>query len=235
MISNNILMICSYRYDLQGRMIAVESTTTISNNVKQQKVIEYNYKSTSSQFPEKCILPSGNEFKFLRDDSNEELFGIVTPKQHTHLFKLIPLMGKTLFHYRPPWIKNDEETPFYVVFNDIIAELMEETLLLPNGDSVMSSDNSVIGCQNSTSSNSVDKCHKIKHNVTDKISEIISTYEIEGNKEVISAYSRKILLIANLNSILVIKLTGFYVPFKILGHGQSISKFLYGGIWRYHY
>lgn len=191
MISNNILMICRYRYDLQGRMIAVKSTTTISNTVKQQKLIEYNYKSTSSQFPEKCILPSGNEFKFLREDPNEELFGIVTPKDHTHLFKFIPLMGKTLFYYRPPWIKN-EEKPFYFIFNDITDELKRETLLLPNGDSMKSSDNGVIGCRNSSSSNSVDEnCHKIEHHVTDRISKTISTYKIEENEEVIFAIARK--------------------------------------------
>ena len=181
-------------------MIAVKSTTTISNNVKQQTVIEYNYKSTSSQFPEKCILPSGNEFKFLREDRNEELFGIVTPKDHTHLFKLIPLMGKTLFYYRPPWIKT-EEKPFYFIFNDITDEVKGETLLLPNGDSIKSSDNGVIGCRNSSSSNSVDDCHKIEHNVTDRISKTISTYKIEENEEVIFAYARKILLNENINSV----------------------------------
>ena len=198
-------------------MIAVKSTTTISNNVKQQKVIEYNYKSTSSQFPEKCVLPSGNEFKFLRENRNEELFGIVTPKGQTHLFKLIPLMGKTLFYYRPPWIKN-EEKPFYFIFNDITDELKGETFLLPNGDSIKASDNGVIGCRNSSSSNLVDEnCHKIEHNVTDKISEIISTYKSKENEEVIFAYVRKVLLNDN-SPFLVILFSGFYVPFKISGH-----------------
>ena len=109
-------------------------------------------------------------------------------------------MGKTLFYYRPPWIKNEEKS-FYFIFNAITDESKGETLLLPNGDSIKSSDNGVIGCRNSSSSNSVDEnCYKIEHNVTDKTSEITSKYKIEENEEVFFAYARKILLTTNIIS-----------------------------------
>ena len=181
-----------YEYDFRGRMVAVQFTATSSNNVGTQKEMRYSYKSASSKYPEKLILPSHNEFKFQREVNNEELFGIVTPKHQSHRFQLIPLMGKTLFYYRPPWIKSNQR-PYHFVFNDITTDLMGETLILPNGDSIFKSHESVVGCQNVTISRSMEKCYTITFNVSHERSEISSSYKTEQEGKVIfrllSAYS----------------------------------------------
>ena len=166
-------------------MILVKFATTGSNNVKRQIETRYHYKSSSSQFPEKCVIPSGNEFEFLRDDHNEELFGIVTPKRQKHVFQLIPLMGKTLFYYRPPWITYNEKS-YYFVFNDVTANLMDETFLFPNGDSIFTTNQKITACWHDNSFNSLSKCHKIKINSTTKGSETVTEYDIEDNKKVSS-------------------------------------------------
>ena len=160
-------------------MIATKFTTKLPNNVKRQLETSYSYKSSTSQFPEKCTLPSGSEFMFLREDHNEELFGIVTPKQRKHLFQLIPLMGKTLFQYRPPWITSIGK-PYYSIFNDVTSNLKEETFIFPNGDFIFTNDKGVTGCSNTTDSSSLTKCHMIQINDTGKVSEISSAYEIEN-------------------------------------------------------
>ena len=166
-----------YNYDLQGRMIATTFKTKLSNDIVRQLETSYTYKSSISQFPEKCTLPSGSEFKFLRDDHNEELFGIVTPKQHKHLFQLIPLMGKTLFQYRPPWITSIEKA-YYFIFNDVTSKLKDETVIFPNGDSIVTNDEGATACFNKIELSSLNKCRTIQFNNTDKVSEISSTYEI---------------------------------------------------------
>ena len=158
-------------------MIGTKLTTKLSNNAIRQLETTYSYKSRISQFPEKCILPSGSEFTFLREDHNEELFGIVTPKQHMHQFQLIPLMGKSLFQYRPPWITSIEK-PYYLIFNDVTTVLQDETFIFPNGDYISTNDKGVTACFNSTELNSLKKCHMIQINNTGKPSKISSMYEI---------------------------------------------------------
>ena len=158
-------------------MIATTFKTKLSNDIVRQLETSYTYKSSISQFPEKCTLPSGSEFKLLRDDYNEELFGIVTPKQHKHLFQLIPLMGKTLFQYRPPWITSIEKA-YYFIFDDVTSKLRDKTFIFPNGDSIVSNDEGVTACFNKIELSSLNKCRTIQFNNTDKVSEISSTYEI---------------------------------------------------------
>ena len=159
-------------------MITTKFTTKLSNNILRQLETSYTYKSSVSQFPEKCILPSGSEFTFLREDHNEELFGIVTPKHHKHLFHLIPLMGKTLFQYRPPWIASIEK-PYYFIFNDVTSQLKDEAFIFPNGDSIVTNDKGVTACFSNTGLSSLNKCHTIQINDTNKVSEISSTHKLE--------------------------------------------------------
>ena len=164
-------------------MVAVKFSAMTSNDIQTQKEMRYSYKSDSSKYPEKVMLPSRNEFKFLREVNNEELFGIVTPKHHSHRFQIIPLMGKAVFYYRPPWMKNNQR-PYNFVFNDVTTDLMAETLLFPNGDSIFTSRDRVVGCQNVTDSRSMEKCYTITFNVSHEGSEILSSYEMEQEGKV---------------------------------------------------
>ena len=165
-------------------MTSVLHTTGAQNNVTKELVDHYEYKFPVSQYPDKQILPSGIKFQFLRDNRNEDLFGIVTPKNQNHIFSLIPLVGKTMFYYRPPWLLQEQRS-YRLLYNDIETESESQRLLFPNGNFIKSYTNTaVVACKNTTESESLDECYRITGNKTETLSETLSIYEMEANRKV---------------------------------------------------
>ena len=177
------LFIFRYGYDSNGRMVSVQFTTEMSDNRQIQAQKQYKYKNSTSQYPEKYILPSGNEFHFLRENKNEELIGVITPKQQNHMFRLLPLVGKTMLYYRPPWIDSEGNT-YRLVFNDIETSYSGQTLFFPSGNSINTYNGNVLGCINRTDLVPLDRCYTIKGNKTDQLFELVSQYETEEEGKV---------------------------------------------------
>jgi hypothetical protein len=148
----------------------------MSDNRQIQTHQQYKYKNSTSQYPERYILPSGNEFHFLRENGTDELIAVITPKQHNHIFRVIPLVGKTMFYYRPPWIASEDKT-YQLVFNDIETGYNGQTLFFPNGNFIKTFNGSVLGCINRTDVVPLNSCHTIKRNKTGQLFELVSQYK----------------------------------------------------------
>ena len=166
---------------MNGRMTSVRFSTTLSNQFQEHEEIHYRYKLPTSQYPEKQILPSGSEFQFLTENRNEDLYGIVTPKHQNHIFSLIPLVGKTMFYYRPPWL-NAGSKAYQLIFNEIETRLETEKLIFPNGNYIKLFNNSIVGCKNTTDPSFLNTCYIITSDKT--LTDISSTYQIEREGKV---------------------------------------------------
>lgn len=164
-------------------MTSVRFSTTVQSQFQEHEELHYTYKHQISQYPQKQILPSGNEFQFLRENRNEDLHGIITPKLKNHIFNLIPLVGKTMLYYRPPWL-NMETEAYKLIFNEIEAGGKTETLIFPNGNYIIAKNRRIVGCKGNAGPGLLSRCYTITSDESEESIVVLSNYKTESDGEV---------------------------------------------------
>ena len=204
-------------------MTSVRFSTTVSSQFQEHEEIHYSYKHQTTQYPQKQILPSGNEFQFLRENRNEDLHGIITPKLKNHVFNLIPLIGKTMFYYRPPWL-NMESEAYKLIFHEMEAGSKTETLIFPNGNYIRANNRRIVGCKGNEGSGFLSRCYTITSNKNEGSIVVLSKYKTESGGEVRKKSSCSLIQQHNMIFVMRIDYQYFSSPFTQQGCDKTFDQ-----------